>query len=65
MSSLLKVSKLPWVLFVDDERELDNSIIVTLKNGYTFKDDPGCGVMGFDTIKELIDGTKKSKIIKN
>jgi hypothetical protein len=51
-----------WIAFVDDERDLDQGIIVTLKNGWYFKDDPSCGVRGFDTIKEAKEGTLKSEV---
>jgi hypothetical protein len=40
----------PLVEFWDDEREIGNGIIVTLKPGGFFYDD--CGVMGFDTVRE-------------
>ncbi|UOK73933.1 hypothetical protein [Ancylobacter polymorphus] len=33
----------------DDERDIGNGIIVTLRPGYVFYDD--CGVMGFDTVR--------------
>lgn len=52
----------PWVAFIDDERHLDNSIIVTLANGYEFADDRGCGVKGFDTVTEVVAGTAKQNI---
>lgn len=40
----------PLVEHWDDERNVGNGIIVTLKPGYFFYDD--CGVKGFDTVKE-------------
>jgi len=52
----------PWVAFIDDERHLDNSIIVTLAKGYEFADDKGCGVKGFDTVAEVVAGTAKQQI---
>lgn len=52
-----------WIAHIDDERNIDNSIIVTLKEGWFFKDENNCGVRGFDTIKELKEGTHSSKVI--
>jgi hypothetical protein len=53
------------VAHIDDERELGNSIIVTLHAGYYFKDELGCGVRGFDTLKELKEGVKSANIVFN
>lgn len=53
----------PWIAFVDDERHLDNSIIVTLANGWYFKDEPNCGVRGYDTVAEAREDTSKSKVV--
>lgn len=64
MSKTLEaIRKLPWVNYVDDEREYGNSIIVTLKDGYEFAGDPGCGVRGFDTVSDVRDGTRKNVIV--
>ena len=49
----------PWIRYIDDERGDGGSIIVTLAKGWDFEDEPGCGVRGFDTIKELKQGTAK------
>lgn len=40
----------------DDERSLGNSLIVSLKDGVKFSDDPqsNCHVEGFDTVKDAI-----------
>jgi hypothetical protein len=51
-----------WIEHIDDERDLDNGIIVTLKDGWFFKDDPRCGVRGFDTISEAKEGTAKTEV---
>lgn len=53
-----------WIAHIDDERELGNSIIVTLKEGWYFVDDPNCGVKGFDSIKEVREETKKSNVTR-
>lgn len=65
MSKTLKtlLASRPWIAFIDDERSIGNSIIVTLANNYDFKNDPGCGVQGFDTISEVKTGTTKSSVI--
>lgn len=52
----------PWIAYVDDERDLDQGLIVTLKTGWFFNDDPNCGVRGFDTIKEAREGTARSEV---
>jgi len=51
-----------WIAFIDDERSLGNSIIVTLQDGWNFEDEPGCGVRGFDTVAEVKAGTTKSSV---
>ncbi|MCB0136635.1 MAG: hypothetical protein KDD75_16135 [Caldilineaceae bacterium] len=43
----------PLVEHWDDERDIGNGIIVTLRPGHFFYDD--CGVMGFDTLAEALD----------
>lgn len=50
------------VAFVDDEREIGNSIIVTLVDNYYFNDDPGCGVRGFDTATEAFRACSPSNV---
>lgn len=52
----------PWVAYIDDERNEGNSIIVTLADKYEFADDPGCGVAGCDTLKEVEVVTRRSNI---
>ena len=54
----------PWIAYIDDERSLGNSIIVTLADGYEFADDPGCGVQGFDAVAEVRAGTSKDNIVR-
>jgi hypothetical protein len=58
------LNKRCWIAHIDDERELDNSIIVTLAKGWDFSDEAGCGVRGFDSIAELRSGTAKSSVVK-
>ena len=52
-----------WVAHIDDERNQGNSIIVTLDNDYVFADERDCGVRGFDTVKEVEQGTRFANII--
>jgi hypothetical protein len=52
-----------WIAHIDDERAEGNSIIVTLDDDYEFLDDPGCGVKGFDTMREVQQGTRLSEVI--
>lgn len=44
----------------DDERDNDNSLIVSLKAGWCF---PAveCHTQGFDTVREAIDGLRESE----
>lgn len=57
------IRALPYVAYVDDEREDGSSIIVTLKSGYDFAENPGCGVQGFDTVKAARAGCARSAVI--
>lgn len=63
MKTLLNIQALPHVMHVDDERDLGNSIIVTLAEGWYFKADPDCGVRGFDTVAEAKSGTTKGAVV--
>lgn len=57
------IRKQPWISFVDDEREIGNSIIVTLKDEWEFcSEDPGCGVKGFDTVTEARSGCARREV---
>lgn len=51
-----------WVSHIDDERADGNSIIVSLSNEYDFADNPGCGVAGYDTVKEVEIATRWDNI---
>ena len=55
-----QIEQQPAVEFVDDERGLGNGIIVTLKEGYEFSVDPGCGVRGYDTFSEALREVRQS-----
>ena len=55
----------PWIAYIDDERNEGNSIIVTLADGWFFKDEPNCGVRGFDTVSEVKSGTIKSAVTQH
>jgi hypothetical protein len=57
------MKKPSFVAHIDDEREFDHGYIVTLKTGYTFADEPDCGVRAFDTLGELKTALKKENII--
>lgn len=52
-----------WVAHIDDERGDGNSIIVTLDKDYVWDDERNCGVRGFDTVKEVEQGTRLDCII--
>ena len=60
--TLENIRNLHYVLQVDDERDIGNSIIVTLADGWYFCDDPNCGVMGFDTATEAKSGTSRESV---
>lgn len=63
MSKTLEaIRALPHVDFVDDERAIGNSIIVTLAAGWEFVAEPGCGVRGFDTVSEARQGCGKGAV---
>jgi hypothetical protein len=56
------INSRPWIQFIDDEREIGNSIIVTLAKGWYFTNEKDCGVQGFDNISELKNGTNKKSV---
>lgn len=61
--TLDNIRRLPHVAHVDDEREIGNSIIVTLTAGYEFcSEERGCGVKGFDTVAEARSGTLSREV---
>ena len=51
----------PWVAYVDDERDIGNSVIVTLASGWFFKGTTE-GVRGYDTMREAKTDTVKSNV---
>jgi hypothetical protein len=53
-----------WIAHIDDECDLGNGYVVTLKQPFCFVDDPTCGVRGFDTFLELKTGTIKTSVYK-
>jgi hypothetical protein len=52
-----------WIAYIDDERKLGNSIIVTLAEGWFFADEPDCGVRGFDTVGEVRQQTARKAVV--
>ena len=64
MANTKLLSRRPWIAYIDDERDLDNGVIVTLAEGWCFKDDPSSGVRGFDTMREMMQGTAKQEVYK-
>jgi hypothetical protein len=56
--------KLPkHVSHIDNETDLEHGYIATLAEGYTFKDEPDCGVRAFDTMQELKEAIKLKNVI--
>jgi hypothetical protein len=60
--TLDRIRAMPEVAHVDDERDAGNGIIVTLRDGYEFAADPGCGVRGFDTVAETRRGCARAAL---
>ena len=56
------ISDRPWIAYIDDERNIGNSLIVTLNDEYCFKDDPGCGVRAFDSWAEMKRETIRHRV---
>jgi len=54
----------PWVAHIDDERGDGNSIIVTLDEDFVWDDEKDCGVRGFDTVKEVEQGTQRDCVFR-
>lgn len=58
--SLAQLRKHPRVEIVDDERQIGNGVIVTLKKGWTFDPAFDNRVRGEDTIKEMLDSVRRA-----
>lgn len=54
----------PWVAHIDDERDDGNSIIVTLDQDWVWDDEKDCGVRGFDTISQVVKGTRRDCVFR-
>ena len=54
----------PWVAHIDAERKQGNSIIVTLDEDWVWEDAKDCGVWGFDTVKEVEQGTRRDCVFR-
>lgn len=65
MKTLDLIRSRPHVAFVDDERNIGNSLIVTLAKGYYFKAEPGCGVRGYDTVKDAEMESRASEVYQS
>lgn len=63
MKTLEALRTLDHIMHVDDEREMGNSIIVTLAEGWFFADDPDCGVQGFDTVTDARRGCSRKQVV--
>ncbi len=63
MKTLEVLRTLDHIMHVDDEREMGNSIIVTLAEGWFFADDPDCDVQGFDTVTDARRGCSRKKVV--
>ena len=62
MIAQLRIKRRKYVAHVDDERGLGHGIIVTLEEPWCFKADPTCGVRGFDTLTEALQGTTSDDV---
>jgi|AntAceMinimDraft_12_1070368.scaffolds.fasta_scaffold153782_2 hypothetical protein len=56
------IAQRPWIAHIDDERDIGNSIIVTLADGWHFEDGDKEGVRGFDTMQEIKQETCKANV---
>lgn len=63
MKTLEALRTLDHIMHVDDEREMGNSIIVTLAEGWFFADEPDCGVQGFDKVSDARRGCARKKVV--
>lgn len=62
MNKLIRMRARKHIQHVDDERALGNGVIVTLAEGWEFAIDPGCGVMGFDSVAEAYHGSTRQEV---
>jgi hypothetical protein len=63
MSTIERIRKLPYVEYVDDERNTGNGIIVTLTQDWRWMADQDSTVRGFDTLEEAVDETARFYIV--
>ncbi len=56
------ISNRSWIADISDERAQGNTIIVSLKDGWYFKEDPNCGTRGFETVRETAMGTSRNAV---
>ena len=45
---------------IDDERYIENGVIVTLVEGLAFEEDRDCGVRGFDSFSEALRSARRA-----
>jgi hypothetical protein len=64
MRTLDKLKARPHVAHVDDERGIGNSLLITLAAGYCFTAEPGCGVRGYDTVKDAEEESRASGVYR-
>ena len=62
LEAIRKLPHIAHVAYVDDERGLGNSIIITLHDAWCFTEELGCGVRGFDTVAEARAGASKGSV---
>lgn len=56
------ISTRSFIADISDERAQGNNIIVSLKDGWFFTADPGCGTRGFATVRETAMGCSKNAV---
>lgn len=59
-----RIEQRAWVAHVDDESDSGSGYMVCLADGYDFESDPGCGVRGFDTLREVERETRRCNVVK-
>jgi hypothetical protein len=63
VSKILKaIAEKKHIHAVDDERDSGGCIVITLMQPWCYTNDDGCGVQGFESVREAMLGTQMNAV---